>query len=116
MVFQFLKPFLEDPAIKKYLHHAKFDALMLSHAGIDFKGIAFDTMIAASLIVGDGQRIGLKYLSDYYLQEPMFTFGDMVKKNKYKDFSYVPLALATEYAAADAHQTMKFVPLFQKGS
>ena len=48
-------------SIKKYLHHAKFDAFMLAHAGIDLKGVAFDTMIAASLVVGDGQRIGLKY-------------------------------------------------------
>ncbi len=114
LAFQLLKPVLEDSTIKKYLHHAKFDALMLFHAGIELKGIAFDTIIAASLVVGDGQRIGLKSLSDYYFQEPMHEFADVVRKNKYKDFSYVPLALATEYAAADAHQTMKLVPIFEK--
>ncbi len=114
LVFELLKPLLEDPTIEKYLHHAKFDTLMLLHAGIELKGIAFDTMVAASLVVGDGQKIGLKYLSDYYLEEPMYSFADVVKKNNYKDFSYVPLALASEYAAADAHQTMKLVPLFKK--
>ena len=113
-VFHYLKPVLEDAAIKKYLHHAKFDTLMLSHAGITLRGIAFDTLIAASLVVGDGQRKGLKYLSEYYLQEPMLTFSDVTKAHKYKDFSMVPLSLATEYAAADAHQTRKLVKIFEK--
>lgn len=114
LVFELLKPILEDATIKKYLHHAKFDTLWLWHTGVHMRGLAFDTMVAASLVVGDGQKIGLKSLSDYYLQEPMYSFDDMVKKNKYKDFSYVPLALATEYAAADAHQTMKLVPILRK--
>lgn len=113
-VFALLKPLFEDESIKKYLHHAKFDALMLYNEGIELKGIVFDTMIAASLLVADGQRIGLKYLSEYYLQEPMLFWADVVKKNKYPDFSYVPLALATEYAAADAHQTMRLHALLEK--
>lgn len=110
-----LKSVLEDEKIEKYLHHAKFDALMLYGAGINLRGITFDTMIAASLLVADGQRIGLKYLSEYYLQEPMFHFDDVVKKGKYPNFAYVPLALATEYAAADAHQTMRLYNTFKKG-
>jgi DNA polymerase I len=110
-----LKPFLEDPTIEKYLHHAKYDALMLASENIELKGVVFDTLIAASLLVGDGQRIGLKYLSEYYLGEPMLFFNDIVKKNKYKDFSYVPLPVATEYAAADAHQTLRLHALFEKG-
>ena len=114
LVFELLRPLLEDASIKKYLHHAKFDALMLSYAGISLKGIAFDTMIAASLIVEEGQGKGLKALSEYYLQEPMTSFAEMVKKHKYKNFSLVPLGLATDYAAADAHQTFRLVRLFEK--
>ncbi|MBA3537630.1 MAG: DNA polymerase I, partial [Tatlockia sp.] len=113
-VLEQLKPLFEDKCIAKYLHHAKFDALMLYHAGIELKGIVFDTMIAASLVVPEGQRIGLKYLSEYYFQEPMLFWNDVVKKNKYKDFSYVPLGIATEYAAADAHQTYKLYNLFMQ--
>lgn len=114
-VLKILKPIFEDSLIEKYLHHAKFDALMLFNAGIELKGIVFDTLIAASLLVGDGQKIGLKYLSQYYLEEPMLYFVDVVKKNKYPDFSYVPLDLATEYAAADAHQTLRLYKLFDQG-
>lgn len=114
-VLNMLKPLFEDKNIEKYLHHAKFDSLMFYNEGINLDGVVFDTMIAASLLVADGQRIGLKYLSDYYFQETMLKWADVVKKNKYPDFSYVPLGLATEYAAADAHQTMKLYNIFEKG-
>lgn len=109
-----LKPIFEDASIEKYLHHAKFDVLMLKSLGVNLKGITFDTLIAASLLVGDDQKIGLKYLSEYYFQEPMLYFVDVVTKNKYTDFSYVPLDIATDYAAADAHQTMRLYNLFKQ--
>lgn len=115
LVFDQLKPIFEDNNIKKYLHHAKFDAHVLYSEKIKLRGIAFDTMIAASLLVGDGQRIGLKYLSEYYLQEPMLEFSSIVNKSNYKNFSYVPLELATQYAAADAHQTLQLYEKFSKG-
>lgn len=114
-VLNTLRPYFEDENIKKVLHHAKFDALMLLGQGVKLKGIIFDTMIAASLLVGDGQKVGLKYLSDYYLKESMLAFADIIKKNKYKNFSYVPIDIATEYAAADAHQTLKLYYIFKKG-
>lgn len=112
LVIDQLKIVLEDASISKYLHHAKFDALMLHHAGINLQGITFDTMIAANLLITDGQRAGLKYLSEYYLQEPMLTFNEMVKDKKLKDFSYVPVPDAIQYAAADAHQTWRLNALF----
>lgn len=113
-VFKELRPLLEDPRIEKYLHHAKFDALMFHRAGIHLQGIAFDTLIAAHLLVSDGQRIGLKHLSEYYLNEPMLSFNDVVQKRGYKNFAQVPLDIATQYAAADAHQTMRLYNLFTK--
>ena len=109
-----LKPLFEDSTIEKYLHHSKFDAHMLSQLGIDLKGVTFDTIIAASLGVDANQRIGLKPLSDTLLGEEMFKFEDVVKGQGYKDFSEVPLKEATMYAAADAHQTMKLVPVCKK--
>ncbi len=114
LVFGLLKAVFEDTAIAKYLHHAKFDMLMLASEGIELKNVVFDTMIAANLVVEDGQRIGLKYLSSLYLQEPMMSFSDVVTGKDCKDFSYVPLPLATQYAAADAHQTLQLQRVFEK--
>lgn len=109
-----IKAIFEDATIAKYLHHAKFAALMLYHEAIILRGITFDTMIASSLLITDGQRLGLKY-SDYYVQEPMLTFTEQVKKKNYKDFSYMPLGEATQLAAADAHQTFRLYNRFSIG-
>jgi DNA polymerase-1 len=106
-VLNALKPILEDASIKKYLHHASFDKAVLWHAGIDLKGITFDTLLAAKLTNKGWQKSGLKDLSEYYFDEQMWSYDQVVKGNGYKNFSQVPLDLATEYAAADAHQTLK---------
>ena len=109
-----LQPIFNDSSIKKYFHNAKFDLHVLAQAGLIIKGFAFDTLVAANLIVKEWQRIGLKYLSEYYFDEPMLSYEEVVKNNKYKNFSYVPLELATTYAASDAHQTLRLVPLLEK--
>jgi DNA polymerase I len=106
-VFKALKPILEDAAYEKVLQNAKFDMHVLHHEGIELRGVTFDTMIAAYLLNKDDQRVGLKDLSLRYFGEKMLSFDIVVKDNKYKDFSQVPLRLATDYAAADAHQTLK---------
>lgn len=109
-----LRPIFEDPEIKKVFHSAKFDLQALHGIGLEVNGIVFDTLLAANLVTKDWQRIGLKYLSQYYFNEPMLTFQEVVKDNKYKNFSFVPLDLATRYAAADAHQTLRLKPLLEK--
>src|SRR5262249_10626616 len=109
-----LKPILEDEQYKKIFHSAKFDQEALHGIGIEVKGIIFDTLIAANLVSKDWQRIGLKSLSEYYFNEPMLTYQEVVKDNKYKNFSYVPIDLATQYAAADAHQTFRLKTILKK--
>ncbi|MFC1842617.1 DNA polymerase I [Candidatus Dependentiae bacterium] len=113
-VINYLGPIFEDKKIGKYLHHAKFDMLVLYNMGIELKGLEFDTLIAARLVSESWQRNGLKKLSIKYFDEPMLTFDEVVKANKYKDFSYVPPELATLYAAADAHQTLKLTKVLKK--
>lgn len=114
IVFEQLKPLLENPAIKKYLHHAKFDMLVTATAGITLKGLAFDTLVAASLVKQDSDSSGLKSLSEKYLNESMKTYKDIVTDHGFKNFAETPLPLATDYAAADAHQTWQLVPLLKK--
>lgn len=104
-----LKRILENPNIKKYLHNAKFDMLVLRNAGIALQGLAFDTMVAAGLIREDGDRIGLKALSEQYFDEVMVSYKEVVTDHKRPNFKYVPFSEATDYAAADAHQTLRLV-------
>ncbi|MGE0206240.1 MAG: DNA polymerase I [Candidatus Babeliales bacterium] len=113
-VLNAFKDILADTSIKKIMHHAKFDKLSLWHCGLEEHGLIFDTLIAAHLVSEDWQRIGLKHLSNFYLQEPMLNFQDVVTDLGYKNFAEVPLDLATEYAASDAHQTLQLYPILQE--
>ena len=114
LVVKKLRPLFANPDVKKYLHHAKYDLIVMSVLGIEVQGVAFDTLIAASLVTQDWQSIGLKNLSQHYLGETMFTFAETVTKKGYKHFGQVPIALATEYSGADAHQTFQLVSILQK--
>lgn len=108
-----LKPILENPAYEKYLHNAKFDYLVLLHAGIAMQGMTFDTALAASLL-SKGGRVGLKALSLQYFNEQMLSYDDVVKTHGIKNFSQVPLDLATVYSALDAHQTLRLQAILAK--
>lgn len=101
-----------NSSIKKYLHHAKFDQVVLHQIGLPLAGVVFDTLIAASLIVQDWQKKGLKTLSEFYFDETMLTYEETMKEHRASNFSQIPLQAATRYAAADAHQTLKLYNLF----
>lgn len=108
-----LKPILEDPQYKKYLHNAKYDMLVLSSHGIELAGVALDTLVGASLIIKEWQSAGLKKLSHAFFHEEMLTFEDVIKTGKYKDFSFVPLDLAALYSCADSYQTYRLVAVIE---
>lgn len=114
IVQKYLTPLLADMGVKKYMHHAKFDELVLSRTGLPVSNMTFDTLIAASLLVPDWQKKGLKDLSEFYFNEPMRHFDETLFTHKCKFFSQVPLKEATQYAAADAHQTMKLYKIFSE--
>lgn len=114
-VFKHLRPVLEDSKVSKYLHNAKFDQLVLWQAGIYVQEVVFDTMIAASLVVKEWEKKGLKELSKQLFSEDMISYSDVMKKHRgINDFSFIPLKDATCYAAADAHQTFKLFLYFEK--
>ncbi len=108
-----LQPVFANEAITKYFHSAKFDLHMLASHGLHVNGPIFDTLIAASLVTKDWQRIGLKNLALFYFDEEMLTFEEVVKAQKLPNFSHVQFPLATLYAANDAYQTLKLAQLFK---
>lgn len=110
-VIAVLKPILEHSKLKIIMHHARFDELVLQNAGINVKCAVFDTLLAANLLKNAWQKVSLKELSLFYLQEPMTKFKDIVPSNK--NFSEIPLQLAAPYAAHDALQTFKLKPLLE---
>ncbi len=112
-IIDHLQPIFNNHAIKKILHHAKFDQVVLDQIGLTLRNIHFDTLIAASLVLPETIKKGLKNLSEFYLQEAMISYEEIIKETKAPDFSYVELSVATNYAAADAHQTLQLYFILQ---
>ena len=111
---QHFAPILKDEKIIKYMHHAKYDQLILSQAGLPVSGVIFDTLIASSLVTKEWEKNGLKELSVQFFCERMMTYDEVTKQEGVKNFADVSIELATHYAACDAHQTLKLIPIFQE--
>jgi len=114
IVFDALHRIIAHGKAQLIMHHAKFDLLALSSTQTNIESVAFDTMIAANLVTPDWQSVSLKKLSHYYLHETMLTFQQVVTDKKLPHFGFTDLATATQYAAADALQTLKLHPLLDK--
>jgi DNA polymerase-1 len=113
VVFKKLGPIFQSKTIKKVLHHAKFDRLVLHNAGVELDGIIFDTLLAANLLREEWDKISLKILSVKYLGEKMESFSDVMGK-EYKTFDQVPIPTAATYAAHDSLQTLKLYKVLKK--
>ena len=86
-----LIPLLEDPSIPKYTHNGKYEIQVLKNYGIQLKGIAFDTLIAAYLLY-PGERLGLKDLVEKHFDFKMTQFEDLLsEKSEWNSFLDVPL-------------------------
>lgn len=107
-----LRDILESSKIHKYMHHAKFDELVLWGAGITVEGTIFDSLIAANIVRREWQKINLKDLSSYYLNERMETYKEVVG-TKRKHFGEVPIEQAARYSAHDSLQTFKLCTVLQ---
>lgn len=106
------KPLFENGKISKVFHNAKFDILFFDRFGIRVNGIVFDTMIAAALLRRSSEKISLKSLSLRLLGEPMMTYEEMMLGHK--NIATVPGEILGRYAAHDAVQTYKLVPILKK--
>jgi len=102
-----LRDLLEDATVKKTAQNGKYDRLVLRHAGIELKGLEFDTMIA-SYVLDPGRRAhGLDVLALEFLQHKIATFEDLCGKGRNLiPFDQVPVACASAYACEHADITL----------
>jgi len=96
-----LGPIFSDSKIKKSGQNIKFDLEVLHQEGIEVNGIYFDTMIASYLLSPDRRSNSLSNLARDLLGRTMIEYKDVTKD--LEDFSYVPIDIATQYSAEDAH-------------
>jgi len=101
-----LKPILENPKIKKIAHNAKYDFMILKNAGIEVRNISFDTMLASYVLDPGRKSHSLDSVAMDELGHKCISFKEVAGRGKdQKTFDAVPLGIACEYAAEDAHVT-----------
>jgi DNA polymerase-1 len=108
-VVRSLKPIFADSSLPKVAHNAKFDMAVLHEAGIDVRGLAYDTMLGAFLIESGGQ-LGLKKLATSVLHVEMTEIQELIGTGKKQiSMDQVAIADAAPYAAADADITLRLM-------
>ncbi len=103
-VLKRLRGILEDPGIEKTGHNIKYDLLVLRRAGIDMKGINFDTMIASYLLNPNRSGHGLDAIAMEMLGIRKTSYGELTDNGR-KSFSKVSIEDATAYSGSDAAVT-----------
>jgi DNA polymerase-1 len=105
-----LRPLLEDPAVLKVLHNAKYDLEVLSRA--ENGGIAVapvdDTMLVSYAMEAGRHGHGMDELALLHLGHAPISFDSVTGTGRNRvPFSKVPLDKATAYAAEDADVTLR---------
>jgi DNA polymerase I len=113
-VLEKLRPVLENETISKLGHNAKYDATVLAQAGVQMRGIAFDTMIAANLVESTPQSNGLKNLVFEKFGVEMTEIEALIGKGKKQvSMADVNIAQISDYACADADYTFRLVDSYR---
>ncbi len=103
-----LRPILEDPSRAKCGHNLKYDVLVLRRAGVELRGIVFDTMIASYLIDASRSSHSLDALAQALLGYHCVSIKELIGSGKsQRTFDQVPLEQAALYAAEDADVSLR---------
>lgn len=111
-----LRPFLENPSLRKVGQNIKFDMEVLANNGVALSGVWFDTMLASYLLNPSRQGHGLDALAQEHLGHKMISYSEVTGSGKNQiNFSEVEIETASRYACEDADATWllrrKFEPL-----
>ena len=109
-----LRDLLEDQAVRKTAHNAKYDMLVLRRAGVTLRGLDFDTMLA-SYVLDPGRRShGLDVLSLEFLDHSMMSYADLCGKGKSAiPFDQCSVDSARDYSCEDADMSLRMREMFE---
>ena len=113
--FQFskLRKVLENPKIRKIAHNAKYDLIVLKKAGIDLKGLDFDTMIASYVLNPGTRQHSLDNLVFTEFGYEMMSYEDLIGK-KGKPIWEVDVKRLAFYSCEDADFTLRLAKRFKQ--
>ena len=108
LVWQYLKPILEDPSIAKVGQNLKYDRSVLLNHGVTLKGIKHDTMLESYVLNSVASRHDMDTLASLHLGVKTTKFEDIAGKGvKQLTFNQIKLEDASDYAAEDADITLR---------
>ena len=103
---------MQNPKIKGYAHHGKYDQHVLHRYGIDVTNLEFDTMIAAYLL-GENS-MGLKDLAFSRLGIEMTEISALIGTGRNQlAMNMVPLDQVAQYACGDVEATFELVTYYR---
>ncbi|MDX1964382.1 MAG: DNA polymerase I [Pirellulales bacterium] len=112
LVLDVLRPILENPAIGKIGQNLKYDLIVLRSAGVETRGVVFDTMVASYLLDAGERNHNLDELASRYLNHKTTTIAELIGTGKaQKRMDEVPVEQITHYAAEDADIPLRLEPL-----
>jgi DNA polymerase-1 len=96
-----IRALIEDAALPKLVHNAKFDLLVLRRAGINLAGLDFDPMLASYLLDPGRRSHSLELLSVEFLNQSMTSREDLLGRGKDAvPMSVVPVQAVANHAGA----------------
>src|SRR4029077_8274221 len=109
-----LRDLLSDAQVKKAGHNVKYDWLVLRRAGVELRGVTYDSMLA-SFVLDPGRRSpAIDELARDRLSLVMRTYPELVGRGKsQRPFAAVPVADAARYSAADSEMVLRLFAAFQ---
>lgn len=109
-----LRDLLEDPGVRKAAQNAKYDLLVLRKAGVDIRGLDFDTMLASYVLDPSRRSHGLDVLALEFLDHTMTSYSELCGKGRSAiPFDECPVDAARDYSCEDADMTFQLRSIFE---
>lgn len=108
-------PLLEDDKLKKYGQNAKYDAIVLKRAGVNVRGIAFDTMLASYLVNPVKRNHNLDDISLEHLGVKKIETAALLGSGKNQiTMDLVDVEKVSEYACEDSDCVFRLVEVLKE--
>jgi DNA polymerase I len=109
-----LRALLEDPAVRKTAHHAKYDLLVLRRAGVTLRGLDFDSMLASYVLDPSRRSHAIDALAVELLGVAMTGYDELCGKGKQQlPYDEVPIVAARDYSCADSDVALRLRALLE---
>src|SRR5262249_53858090 len=102
------------PSVRKTAQNAKYDLLVLRRAGLQLRGLDFDTMLASYLLDPGRRSHGLDMLALEFLEHSMTSYDQLTGRGKDAvAFDRVAIEPARDYSCDDADVPLRLRAVFE---